>query len=807
MSTTTKITDLPVLTTPSANGANTVFVVVDKSSGTFTTKQLTLANLDIAIDNVASFAYTTANAAFDKANSANVVAQAGFDKANSANVLAQNAYNAANSANTFDYTTISTTSGVYGNATHIAVVSVAANGRVLSVTNTAITGFANATYDQAGFDKANSANVLAQAAFDTANTGSTTATAAFNKANSANVIAQAGWDQANTANTSALAAFSQANSANVLAQAAFDAANTANAPFAQAAFDKANSANVLAQAAFDTANTANTSDYTTISITAGSHGNGTFVPVITLTANGRVSAISNTAITGFANSTYATAAFDKANTANTTADAGFAKANAANVLAQAAYDYANTISGASGSFISWVGNTANSAFAHANGSFVTSNSALSLSALAFNQANTGVISAQAAFDKANASNTLAQTARDAANTANTTANIVTSAFSQANAAYDKANSANVLAQAGYTQANTATTLAQAAYDAANTANTSAAASAFNKANTASNTAESAFAHANSAYDVANTALTTAAIAINFDNQANAAYDQANTATTLAQNAYNASNSANVWANTVVLTTAQAAFDRSNTNLTSIDTINPRLNSAFNQANTANTRAYASVQKSGDTMTGALVITTNASIGFTVTSNTSNAVAGATNPVVEMTGKANNYIQTYLFNETNEKYSSADFVAYPHNGNDANGWIDVGITSLSFDYPTFSITGGNEGYIFMSAPGGSSTTGNLVIATDSTGSQNAIEFYVGGFAQDKANAKVIIGTSGFIANGNVRLTATSVPATSIGVSGDNEGLIAFNNTHIYYCSAAYDGTTNVWRRLAWSGDTW
>ena len=108
MSTTTKITDLPVLTTPSANGDNTVFVVVDKSSGTFTTKQLTLANLDIAIDNVASFAYSTANAAFNKANSANVVAQAGWDKANSANVLAQAAFDKANT----DTTNISTTAGV-----------------------------------------------------------------------------------------------------------------------------------------------------------------------------------------------------------------------------------------------------------------------------------------------------------------------------------------------------------------------------------------------------------------------------------------------------------------------------------------------------------------------------------------------------------------------------------------------------------------------------------------------------------------------------------------------------------------------
>lgn len=63
---------------------------------------------------------------------------------------------------------------------------------------------------------------------------------------------------------------------------------------ANAAFDKANSANVLAQAAFDKANT----DVTSITATAGVYGNATHVPVITLTANGRVSSIVNTAISG-----------------------------------------------------------------------------------------------------------------------------------------------------------------------------------------------------------------------------------------------------------------------------------------------------------------------------------------------------------------------------------------------------------------------------------------------------------------------------------------------------------------------------
>ncbi len=48
---------------------------------------------------------------------------------------------------------------------------------------------------------------------------------------------------------------------------------------------------------------------------------------------------------------------------------------------------------------------------------------------------------------------------------------------------------------------------------------------------------------------------------------------------------------------------------------------------------------------------------------------------------------------------------------------------------------------------------------------------------------------------------------SPPATSVGISEDKEGSLAFSNTHIYYCTADYDGTSNVWKRIAWSGDTW
>jgi hypothetical protein len=48
---------------------------------------------------------------------------------------------------------------------------------------------------------------------------------------------------------------------------------------------------------------------------------------------------------------------------------------------------------------------------------------------------------------------------------------------------------------------------------------------------------------------------------------------------------------------------------------------------------------------------------------------------------------------------------------------------------------------------------------------------------------------------------------AVPATSIGQAGDTTGNVAFDSGYMYYCIAPYDGIVNVWKRVAWSVDTW
>jgi len=53
---------------------------------------------------------------------------------------------------------------------------------------------------------------------------------------------------------------------------------------------------------------------------------------------------------------------------------------------------------------------------------------------------------------------------------------------------------------------------------------------------------------------------------------------------------------------------------------------------------------------------------------------------------------------------------------------------------------------------------------------------------------------------------VRIFA-AVPTTSIGFSGDMIGSVAFDSTYMYYCTANYDGVTNIWKRTAHGAGTW
>ena len=113
----------------------------------------------------------------------------------------------------------------------------------------------------------------------------------------------------------------------------------------------------------------------------------------------------------------------------------------------------------------------------------------------------------------------------------------------------------------------------------------------------------------------------------------------------------------------------------------------------------------------------------------------------TNPMAVFSTAANDYAQVAIKNTTNAADSSTDLIVYASNGSDSAGWIDMGITSPSFADPSFTITGGNDGYIFMEAPVGTAGDGNLVIATGANGTSNHIIFAAGGLQSNNTQMTI------------------------------------------------------------------
>jgi len=135
-------------------------------------------------------------------------------------------------------------------------------------------------------------------------------------------------------------------------------------------------------------------------------------------------------------------------------------------------------------------------------------------------------------------------------------------------------------------------------------------------------------------------------------------------------------------------------------------------------------------------------------------------AGLTDAVVIAAGTSTGFVQNALVNLGTGISSSADYIAYSGEGDNVSGWIDMGITNAAFNDPTYGVTGAHDGYIFMSAPDGTTGHGNLVIATDNTGTQNKIVFAAGGLGT--GNEQMVITPN---QNVHIEIATPSTSATT------------------------------------------
>ena len=141
-------------------------------------------------------------------------------------------------------------------------------------------------------------------------------------------------------------------------------------------------------------------------------------------------------------------------------------------------------------------------------------------------------------------------------------------------------------------------------------------------------------------------------------------------------------------------------------------------------------------------------------------------SGLTNASTVLTGNADDFVQVAVKNFNSGASASTDIIAYASNGDNDSGWIDMGITSETFAAEAFGITGADDGYVFMSAPAGTTGDGALVIATSEYGVTNDIVFATNGFVAGNERVR-IVGTSrpGRPAGVEVNIATTSTSTTT------------------------------------------
>ena len=178
------------------------------------------------------------------------------------------------------------------------------------------------------------------------------------------------------------------------------------------------------------------------------------------------------------------------------------------------------------------------------------------------------------------------------------------------------------------------------------------------------------------------------------------------------------------------------------------------------------------------------ITVNDNIYLGTTAEAFATTAALTNPNLVIAVSKDDYAQLAFTNRSSNANASTDVILYSNNGNDASGYIDMGITSSNFADPDFTVTGKGDGYIFMvGAEAGVQDRGNLVLATSDTGTQNKIIFAAGGLASD--NTQMVITPD---VNVHIEIPTPSTSPTTgaltvvggVGISGDVniDGTITF-----------------------------
>lgn len=171
-----------------------------------------------------------------------------------------------------------------------------------------------------------------------------------------------------------------------------------------------------------------------------------------------------------------------------------------------------------------------------------------------------------------------------------------------------------------------------------------------------------------------------------------------------------------------------------------------------------------------------------------------------NVVAQYTGIGGSYVQVSAQNLNSN--GSVDYVLTADVGTDTSSFLDLGLNNSTFDVPEFNSMKALDGYLFVQGPTPTSTQGNLVIGTSSTGAN--IVFAVGGTTATNIVGRITTEGQeiyrGLKVGGNIRIAAEGNLIFSDGTTMTTAGA---SNA---YSVAAFDKANTV-NTYAYAANTW
>ena len=148
-----------------------------------------------------------------------------------------------------------------------------------------------------------------------------------------------------------------------------------------------------------------------------------------------------------------------------------------------------------------------------------------------------------------------------------------------------------------------------------------------------------------------------------------------------------------------------------------------------------------------------------------------------NAAVQVDANVNDFTQVAIKNHSNGLNASSDFVAMNDLGSDTDHYIDMGINSSTYSNAAYSISGANDGYLYI-------VGGDLTLGTASAG--QVVKFFTGDSITE--NLRVTINDTGMDVIGDV--SATSFTGDVTGNVSGNAGSV----TNGVYTNGSYANPT-------------